>query len=124
MFKINFFKFLFFLNIFFLSLISLYPGNLIGLIFFGDDTTFPGSDKLHHFLFYLILSVLGSLAYYEFFFFNKLLIFLILIGFHLELFQIWIPNRYFEFLDIFANFFGIIVGMYSFKLFKINYDKI
>ena len=124
MFKINFFKFLFFLNIFFLSLISLYPGNLIGLIFFGDDTTFPGSDKLHHFLSYLILSVLGSLAYYEKFFFYKLLIFLILIGFFLELFQIWIPNRYFEFLDIFANFSGIIVGMYSFKLFKINYDKI
>jgi len=69
MFKINFFKFLFFLNIFFLSLISLYPGNLIGLIFFGDDTTFPSSDKLHHFLSYLILSVLGSLAYYENFFF-------------------------------------------------------
>jgi len=124
MFKINFFKFIFFLNIFFLSLISLYPGNLIGLIFFGDDTTFPGSDKLHHFLSYLILSVLGSLAYYEKFFFYKLLIFLILIGFFLELFQIWIPNRYFEFLDIFANFSGIIVGMYSFKLFKINYDKI
>ena len=124
MFKINFFKFLFFLNIFLLSLISLYPGNLIGLIFFGDDTTFPGSDKLHHFLSYLILSVLGSLAYYEKFFFYKLLIFLILIGFFLELFQIWIPNRYFEFLDIFANFFGIIVGMYGFKLFMIKYDKI
>jgi len=123
MFKINFFKFLFFLNIFFLSLISLYPGNLIRLIFFGDDTTFPGSDKLHHFLSYLILSVLGSLAYYEIFFY-KLLIFLILIGFFLELFQIWIPNRYFEFLDIFANFFGIIVGMYGFKLLKVKYDKI
>ena len=124
MFKINFFKFLFFLNIFFLSLISLCPGNLIGLIFFGDDTTFPGSDKLHHFLSYLILSILGSLAYYEKIFFYKLLIFLILIGFLLELFQIWIPNRYFEFLDIFANLSGIMVGMYSFKLFKIKYDKI
>ena len=124
MFKINFFKFLFFFNIFFLSFISLYTGNLIGLIFFGDDTTFPGSDKLHHFLSYLILSILGSLAYYEKIFFYKLLIFLILIGFLLELFQIWIPNRYFEFLDIFANLFGIIIGMYGIKLFKIKYDKI
>ena len=124
MFKINFFKFLFFFNIFFLSLISLYPGNLIGLIFFGDDTIFPGSDKLHHFLSYLILSILGSLAYYEKKFFYKLLIFLILIGFFLELFQIWIPNRYFEFLDIFANLFGIIIGMYGIKLFKIKYGKI
>ena len=124
MFKINFFKFLFFLNIFFLSLISLYPGNLIRLIFFGDDTIFPGSDKLHHFLSYLILSILGSLAYYEKKFFYKLLIFLILISFFLELFQIWIPNRYFEFLDIFANLFGIIIGMYGIKLFKIKYGKI
>jgi phenolic acid decarboxylase len=24
-----------------LILLSVYPGNLIGLIFFGDDTTFP-----------------------------------------------------------------------------------
>ena len=124
MFKINFFKFLFFLNIFFLSLISLYPGNLIGLIFFGNNTTFPGSDKLHHFLSYLILSILGSLAYYEKKFFYKLLIFLILISFFLELFQIWIPNRYFEFLDIFANLFGIIIGMHGIKLFKIKYGKI
>ena len=101
-----------------LILLSVYPGNLIGLIFFGDDTTFPGSDKLHHFLSYFLVSGFGFLAYPEKNFFLKLLVFLLGLGFFLELFHIWIPNRYFEFLDMFSNFSGVFLALIATKVLK------
>ena len=101
-----------------LILLSVYPGNLIGLIFFGDDTTFPGSDKFHHFLSYFLVSGFGFLAYPEKNFFFKLLVFLLGVAFFLELFQIWIPNRYFEFLDMFSNFSGVFLALIATKVLK------
>ena len=101
-----------------LILLSVYPGNLIGLIFFGDDTTLPGSDKLHHFLSYFLVSGFGFLAYPEKNFFFKLLVFLLGLAFFLELFQIWIPNRYFEFLDMFSNFSGVFLALIATKVLK------
>ena len=124
LFKIIFFKYFFYFNTFITCLLSLYPGNLIGLIFFGDDSTFPGSDKMHHFFSYFILSIVGSIAYFEKKFFYRLFIFLVSLGFFLELLQIWIPNRYFEFLDMFSNFFGVLVGLNIVRFFKKYYDKI
>jgi hypothetical protein len=101
-----------------LILLSVYPGNLIGLIFFGDDRTFPGSDKFHHFLSYFLVSGFGFLAYPEKNFFFKLLVFLLGLGFFLELFHIWIPNRYFEFLDMFSNFSGVFLALIATKVLK------
>ena len=124
LFKIIFFKYFFYFNIFIISLLSLYPGNLIGLIFFGDDSTFPSSDQMYHFFSYFILSIVGSIAYFEKKFFYRLFIFLISLGFFLELLQIWIPDRYFEFLDMFSNFFGVLVGINIVRFFKKYYDKI
>lgn len=82
----------------------------------GDDTTFPGSDKLHHFFSYLVVSVLGYFAYKEEIFFNRLYFFLFFLAFILELLQIWIPNRYFELLDMFCNFSGVMIALCINKL--------
>ena len=101
-----------------LILLSVYPGNLMDLVFFGDDTTFPGSDKFHHFLSYFLVSGFGFLAYPEKNFFLKLLVFLLGLAFFLELFQIWIPNRYFEFLDMFSNFSGVFLALIATKVLK------
>jgi VanZ family protein len=109
--KINFYKYIFHSGVFVLIILSIYPGNLIGLILWGDDTTFPGSDKLHHFLSYLVVSILGFLAYREKIFFNRLYFFLFFLAFILELLQIWIPNRYFELLDMFCNFSGVMIAL-------------
>ena len=117
--KIVFYKFIFFLSVFTLTLLSFYPGNLIGLIFFGDNSTVPGSDKIHHFLSYFLTSAFGFLAYSDKKFL-KLFLFLISLGFFLELFQIWIPNRYFELLDIVANFSGV---LFSFLIFIVLQKK-
>jgi lipopolysaccharide export system permease protein len=51
-------------------------------------------------------------------FFLKLLVFLLGLAFFLELFQIWIPNRYFEFLDMFSNFSGVFLALIATKVLK------
>ncbi len=118
--KIVFYKFIFFLSVFTLTLLSLYPGNLIGLIFFGDDSTVPGSDKIHHFLSYFLTSAFGFLAYSDKKFL-KLFLFLLSLGFFLELFQLWIPNRYFELLDLVANFSGVLSSFLIFAVLQKRY---
>ena len=101
-------------------MLSLYPGNLIGLIFFGDDSTVPGSDKIHHFLLYFLTSAFGFLAYSDKKFL-KLFLFLLSLGFFLELFQLWIPNRYFELLDLVANFLGVLSSFLIFAVLQKRY---
>ena len=43
---ILFFKITFFLWLFIIFVVSVYPGNLIGLIFKGDPTVYPGVPRL------------------------------------------------------------------------------
>ena len=47
---LNFYKFLFLIWFLFILVVSIYPGNLIGLVLKGDPTTYPGGDKLSHFI--------------------------------------------------------------------------
>ena len=61
--KINYYKFIFFTNIFAIVLLSVYPGSLLRLIFFGNDDVLPGSDKSYHFIAYFITTIFGLLAY-------------------------------------------------------------
>jgi glycopeptide antibiotics resistance protein len=83
---------------------------------------------MHHFLSYLLTSTFGFLAYSDKNFF-RLFLFLLGLGFFLEIFQLWIPNRYFEFLDLIANFSGVLLSFLLFvilhkKFFKNNFLKL
>ena len=118
MFKINYYKVIFFTNIFVIVLLSVYPGSLLGLIFFGNDDVLPGSDKLHHFIAYFITTIFGLLAYLRKNIFLQLSISLLLLGSILEIVQIWIPNRRFEFLDMLANTSGVVIGLVIIQIFN------
>ena len=108
---IVFFKITFFIWLFFIFIISVYPGNLIGLLLKGDPTTYPGSDKISHFISYLGLSILGVLALD----FKKkgmvIIIFLTLFSIIMELVHLYIPNRYYENLDLVMNILGTYCGL-------------
>jgi hypothetical protein len=43
---------------------------------------------------------------------------LLLLGSILEIIQIWIPNRSFEFLDMFSNTFGVVIGLVVIQIFN------
>ena len=118
--KIVFYKFIFFLSVFTLTLLSLYPGNLIGLIFFEGEPVFSGSNNIYHFLSYLFTSTFGFLANSKRKFLS-LFLFLLSLGFFLELFQLWIPKRSFEFLDLVANFSGVLSSFLIFVVLQKRY---
>ena len=108
---IVFFKITFFIWLFFIFIISVYPGNLIGLLLKGDPTTYPGGDKISHFISYLALSILGVLALD----FKKkgivIIIFLTLFAIIMEVVHLYIPNRYYENLDLVMNILGTYCGL-------------
>jgi len=80
------------------------------------------SDKLLHlfcFLYLTIISWLSRIIYKELWLYVIVLAYGILI----EIVQIYIPYRSFEFLDIFADFLGILAGSLFINFFKYLYPK-
>ena len=80
------------------------------------------SDKLLHlfcFLYLTIISWLSRIIY------NELWLYVIVLayGILIEIVQIYIPYRSFEFLDIFADFLGILAGSLFINFFKYLYPK-
>ncbi len=100
----------------FIFVVSIYPGNLIGLILKGDPTTYPGGDKLSHFVSYFFLGLLAFLSFGKNRKFKSIVIFLILFSLLMEVLHLYIPSRFYENLDLVMNFLGLIVGLFLFKL--------
>ena len=109
---IIFYKLGFYFWLSFIFFVSIYPGNLINLVLIGDPTTYPGGDKVSHFLTYFVLGVLFNLSYKKNSFFKILIFFIILFSIIMELLHMVIPNRFYENFDLLMNFLGLVVGIY------------
>ena len=126
---INYFskyKFIFYLCNFILIFLYLFPGSLLGLIIYKDISLQPQitSDFIfistNHLYAYIVLSVVGFLTYRKNNQFNILSIYLIFLSIVLELLQYFVPNRSFEFSDLFGNIAGVIITIILFYFFKNN----
>ena len=113
---LNFYNFLFLIWFLFILVVSIYPGNLIGLVLKGDPTTYPGGDKVSHFISYFLLGSLAFLSFEENRKFKNIVFFLILFSLIMEFLHLFIPNRFYENLDLVMNFLGIIIGLSIFQL--------
>lgn len=113
---LNFYKFLFLIWFLFILVVSIYPGNLIGLVLKGDPTTYPGGDKVSHFISYFLLGSLAFLSFEKNKKFKNIVFFLILFSLIMEFLHLFIPNRFYENLDLLMNFLGIIIGLSIFQL--------
>ena len=80
------------------------------------------SDKLLHFFCFLYLIIISWLSRITS---KELLLYVIVLayGILIEIIQIYIPYRSFEFLDIFADFLGILVGSFFINLLKDLYPN-
>ena len=117
---INFFsnhKIIFYLTNFSLIFLYLFPGSLIGLIVYSDKKIQPQitSDFIissNHLYVFILLSIISFLS------FNKLgqskivAIYLILLSIILEIFHIIIPERSFQWSDLFGNLMGVIIVIF------------
>ena len=125
---INFFskyKFIFYLFNFFLILLYLYPGSLLGCFLYDDCKLQPQITadfiiSTNHLYAYIVLSIIGFLTYRKNNEFNILSIYLIFLSILLEVLQYFVPDRSFEFPDLFGNLTGVIITIIIFYFFKKN----
>ena len=129
---INFFskfKIIFYLTNFFLILLYLYPGSILGSIIYGDKKIQPQitPDFLissNHFYVFILISLIGFLSFIKPKNIRYLIFYLILLSIFLEIFHLIIPERSFQWSDLFGNFFGVIFVIFvkklinDYKLFK------
>ena len=80
------------------------------------------SDKLLHFFCFLYLTTIGWLSRIIY---KELWLYVIVLAYGtlIEIVQIYIPYRSFEFLDIFADFLGILVGTFLINFLKDLYPN-
>ena len=119
---INFFskyKFIFYLFNFILILLYLFPGSLLGCFLYDDCKLQPQITpdfivSTNHLYGFVVLSIIGYLTFKkstQFIFLSFYLIFLSII---LEILHHFIPERSFEFPDLFGNLVGVIIAIIIF----------
>ena len=122
-------KYLYYFSLTALFILYLYPGSLIGYFLYGDLGQQPDlipnpiGTSINHALAFLYLSILGLISYMRDKSFNQNMIFLISLSIILELSHYFIPNRSFEFLDLFANLLGTLLSIFIIIFYK-KYKKI
>tara|TARA_A100000164_G_C21209750_1_gene453276 strand:- start:82 stop:477 length:396 start_codon:yes stop_codon:yes gene_type:complete len=122
----NFFakyKIFFHITNFILILLYLFPGSLIGCYLYDDCKLQPQITpdyiiSSNHLYAFALLSLIGFFTYKNPKKINYLSIYLIVISIFLELFHNFIPQRSFEYSDLFGNLVGVIVVIIVFNLFK------
>ena len=117
-------KYLYYFSLIALLILYLFPGSLIGYLLYGDLGKQPDlipnpiGTSINHALAFLYLSMLGLISYMRDKSFIKTNIFLIFLSIILELSHYFIPNRSFEFLDLFANLFGALIAIFIILFYK------
>ena len=109
-------RFLYYLSVLVLLVLYLFPGSLIGYFLYDDLgrqpnlISNPAGTSINHFAYFTYLSIIGLLGYLKDDNFKKVLIFLLFSSIILEISHLIIPNRSFEYLDLIANFAGVLLG--------------
>mgnify|MGYP001428928227 CR=1 FL=1 len=107
-----------------LILLYLYPGSLFGYFLYGDIKKQPQitNDFLNissnHFYVFVLLSILGILAYFKDQNISLVIKYLFLLSITLELFHIIIPERTFQYEDLFGNILGTTIILILYKILK------
>ena len=108
------YKIIFYLINFFLIFLYLYPGSLLGQFIYGDKKRQPQitSDFLissNHFYIFILISIIGFFSFIKMSQIKILIIYLILLSLGLEFMHLIIPERSFQWSDLFGNLLGVIV---------------
>ena len=107
-------KIIFFTLNLFLVFLYLFPGSLPGKVLYGDLKIQPQITpdfivSSNHFYVFLLISVIGFFTFVKSNQIRILMVYLILLSIVLEFLHIVIPERSFQWSDLFGNLFGVIV---------------
>ncbi len=100
----------------------IFPGSILGFLLYGNLHKQPQftADFIvssNHVFAFIILSLFGLFSYYKS---NKILIlnYLILSSVILEVLHLVIPNRSFQYGDLFGNISGVLMSILLFSIFN------
>ena len=101
----------------FLIIFYLFPGSLIGWLIFGNLDKQPQITRdfiisSNHFYTFLFLTIIGFLTFVKSHQIKPLTLYLIFLSIFLELLHFLIPNRSFEWSDLFGNFLGVVIVIF------------
>tara|TARA_Y100000591_G_C21281737_1_gene427656 strand:+ start:173 stop:544 length:372 start_codon:yes stop_codon:yes gene_type:complete len=104
-----------------LILFYLFPGSILGCIFYNDCSIQPKLTRdflvsSNHLYAFILLSILGFLSYSKNI--KKIFLYLLSISIILELLHFIVPNRSFQFSDLFGNMAGVLVSILILILFN------
>ena len=110
-------KIIFYSINFFLIFLYIFPGSLIGFALQGNLKAQPQitSDFIvssNHFYTFLLVSIIGFFTFQKQKQIKYLKTYLILIAIILELFHLMIPERSFEWSDLFGNLLGVVIVIF------------
>ena len=110
--------------------IYLFPGSIVGWFLYNDLSTQPNitadfkSDLIdissNHFYTFFILSFLGIVSYLQDKKLNLIIIYLFLISIIVELLHIFIPQRTFQYEDLFGNVTAVLSVFLIYKTLKLK----
>ena len=108
------YKFIFYLSNFVLIFLYLFPGSILGHFLYNDVKKQPQITpdfiiSTNHLYAFLVFSVVGFLTFKKLTQFKKLTIYLVFLSIILEITHLFIPERGFEFSDLFGNLIGVVI---------------
>ena len=115
------YKLIFYSTNFFLFFLYLFPGSLLGWIIYSDKKIQPQitPDFLissNHFYVFIFITILGFLTFKKKNQIRILIIYLILLSVILEIFHLFMPERSFQWSDLFGNLLGVVIVIFVKKL--------
>ncbi len=108
------YKIIFYLINIILIILYLYPGSLLGWIIYGNKSIQPQITpnfiiSSNHFYVFMLISIIGFLTFANSKINILLTLYLIFLSIMLEIFHLLIPERTFQWSDLFGNLLGVIV---------------
>ena len=111
------YKIIFYTINFFFIFLYLFPGSLLGLVIYNDKKIQPQITpdfviSSNHFYVFILVSIIGYFTFIKKKQINYLIIYLIFLSIILELFHLIIPERSFQWVDLFGNLLGVLVVIF------------
>ena len=108
------YKFIFYFFNFVIIFLYLFPGSILGFFLYEDMKKQPQITpdfwiSTNHLYAFLILSVVGFFTFNKIKQFKIISIYLILLSIILEFLHLVIPERSFQFSDLFGNLIGVVI---------------
>ena len=120
------YKIIFYSVNFSLIFLYLYPGSLLGQVIYGNKKIQPQITpdfiiSSNHFYVFVLVSIIGFFSFQKESQIKILIIYLIMLSLGLEFLHLIIPERSFQWSDLFGNLFGVTVVILIWKLIS-KYD--